>query len=130
MRNATNYQKDIIQQYLAGLESGNIESIVSLFSDDAIVHSPLYGDMPAKDFFKSLVADTTRSDISLINIFSSIDQPDTCAAHFRYHWTLKGGTATSFECVDVFQLNELGKIKVLTIIYDTHKTRELFDRLK
>lgn len=121
--------KDIILQYLGGLESGNIENIVPLFSDDAIVHSPLYGDMPASDFFKSLVADTNRSDITLINIFSSADKPDTCAAHFRYHWTLKDGTATSFECVDVFQLNELGKIKMLTIIYDTHKTRNLFERL-
>ncbi len=122
--------KEIILQYLDGLESGNVENIVSLFSDDAIVHSPLYGDMPAKDFFKSLVADTNKSDISLIDIFNSIDKLDTCAAHFRYHWTLKDGTATSFECVDVFQLNELGKIKMLTIIYDTHKTRSFFDNIK
>ncbi|MEP7110405.1 MAG: nuclear transport factor 2 family protein [Ferruginibacter sp.] len=119
----------IIQQYLDGLESGNPEKILQLFSDDAIIHSPLYGDSLAKAFFKRLFSDTYQSEITLLNIFNSLDKPDLYAAHFRYQWILKSGAITLFECIDVFQFNEQGKIKEMTIIYDTHNSRTMFESL-
>jgi len=121
--------KDIILQYLEALESGSVEKLTRLFSDEAIIHSPLYGDLRANDFFKRLFADTNRSIIHLINIFSSIDRASLFTAHFRYDWILKSGAAASFECMDIFQFNEQGKIKELTIIYDTNKIRGQFEAL-
>ncbi len=46
------------------------------------------------------------------------------AGHFRYDWIMKSDTPTSFECVDVFRFAADGKIKQLTIIYGTYKTRQ------
>ena len=122
--------KDILGTYLKSLEAGDAKTIINLFSQDGIVHSPLYGDMPVKDFYKDLFDDTTQSVITLLNIFQSSTNHNTAAAHFKYQWTLKNGTKTTFEAVDVFNFDEHGKIKEMTIIYDTAKTRSAFEMLR
>src|SRR3954454_8097501 len=121
--------KNILETYLKSLEAGDAKTIISLFSENGVIHSPLYGDVPAKDFYKDLFDDTTQSVITLSNIFQSSTNLNTAAAHFKYEWTLKNGTKTNFEAVDVFVFDEHGKIKEMTIIYDTAKTRRAFEML-
>ncbi len=119
-----------IKEYLSGLEVGSYENIIKLFSPDAIVHSPLYGEIKAKKFYQDLFKDTSKSKITLMNIFVSQNNPQIAAGHFRYDWILKDGTPTSFECVDVFRFAKDGKIVELTIIYDTSKIRTSFEEMK
>ncbi len=119
-----------IRNYLKGLEVGSAEEIIKLFSPDAVVHSPLYGEIQAKKFYQNLFKDTSKSKTTLINIFVSQNNSQIVAGHFRYDWILKDGTPTSFECVDVFRFVEDGKIKELTIIYDTSKIRTSFEDMK
>jgi hypothetical protein len=121
--------KNIIEIYLKGLETGNTETITDLFSENGIIHSPLYGTLPVKKFYKDLFADTAKSVITLLNIFESSTNSNIAAAHFKYHWTLKDGTETNFEAVDIFNFNTQGKIEEMTIIYDTAKTRSAFEKL-
>jgi hypothetical protein len=122
--------KDAIYNYFKGLETGNKELVLSVFANNAKVHSPLYGDQQATVFYTKLFADTTQSDITLLNIFESTENSYTAAAHFKYHWILRDGTATHFECVDVFKFDESGKVADMTIIYDTSKIRTSFEALK
>lgn len=119
--------KDTIYTYFRGLETGNYDLIIGAFAEHAIVHSPLYGDQSAKTFYGKLFADTIQSDITLLNIFQSTENKYTAAVHFKYHWILKNGTPTHFECVDVFKFDESGKIADMTIIYDTSSLRTSFD---
>jgi len=119
-----------IKEYLKGLEVGSAEEIIKLFSPDAVVHSPLYGEIQAKKFYQDLFNDTSKSKITLMNIFVSQNNPQIAAGHFRYDWILKDGTPTSFECVDVFRFDKEGKIKELTIIYDTSKIRTAHEDMK
>lgn len=112
-----------IKLYLEALEEGNYEKIIKLFTGDATIFSPLYGKIKAKDFYRKLFKDTVKSKITLLNVFRG-DNKFVGAGHFYYDWILKGGTSTSFECVDVLRFAGDGKIKQLTIIYDTHKTRQ------
>ena len=121
--------KDTIYTYFKGLETGNHELITSVFSENAMIHSPLYGDQPAVEFYTKLFADTNQSDITLLNIFESVDNNYTAAVHFKYHWILKDGTPTHFECVDVFKFDENGRVADMTIIYDTAKLRTSFEAL-
>lgn len=120
----------VLYNYFKGLEMGNADMILEGFADNAMVHSPLYGDVPAKDFYTRLFGDTRQSDISLLNIFESRENKYIAAVHFKYHWLLKNGTPTHFECVDVFKFDESGKIDDLTIIYDTSKLRSAFEQLQ
>ena len=119
-----------IKEYLKCLEVGSYENIITLFSPDAIIHSPLYGEIKAKTFYQDLFKDTSKSKITLMNIFVSQINPQIAAGHFRYDWILKDGTPTSFECVDVFRFAKDGKIAELTIIYDTSKIRISFEEMK
>jgi hypothetical protein len=122
--------EETIKLYIRALEKGSYETITKLFTEDAIVTSPLYGKIKASEFYKALFKDTTKSKITLLNIFVSKSNRDVGAGHFRYDWILKDRTPTSFECVDVFQFANDGKIKQLTIIYDTYKTRQAFEKIK
>ena len=121
--------QNIIQKYFRALESCDANTLTSLFSTNGIVHSPLYGDRPARDFYNDLINDTTASTISLLNTFTNPKKPNIYAAHFRYDWTLKDGSKTNFECIDIFHFDKQSKITELTIIYDTHKLRSIFDNL-
>ena len=115
-----------LKLYLKALEKGSYEDIIKLFTENAMVNSPLYGKIKASEFYKELFKDTAKSKISLLNIFTD---KNLGAAHFLYEWVLKDGTPTSFECVDIFKFSD-GKIKHLTIIYDTYKTRQSFENCK
>lgn len=121
--------KDILYNYFKGLETGNVLMILDVFTENAMVHSPLYGDELAAIFYAKLFADTKQSDITLLNIFESTENNYTTAVHFKYHWVLADGTPTHFECVDIFKFNETGKIADMTIIYDTAKLRPAFESL-
>lgn len=120
----------IINNYLKALEEGNYEEIISLFAPHALVLSPLYGKVKAIEFYRDLLQDTSNSNITLMNTFTNPSNTRVGAGHFRYDWTMKDGTPTSFECVDIFYLNAEQQIEKLSIIYDTASTtRKAFENL-
>lgn len=121
----------LVKRYLDALQSGNAELILSVFEEDGVVLSPLYGKMTAKQFYSDLSEDTIKSKITLINTLQSYENKDTCAGHFKYDWTMKDGSLVTFECVDVFKVSPNNKFQQLTIIYDTYGTvRDNFNKLK
>lgn len=116
----------IIKSYFQYLTQKDYPSLIQLFAENAVVISPLYGEKLAADFYRELFADTAQSEIILQNIFISSMQTNTAAAHFQYHWTLKNGRLTHFNCVDIFEFTSDYKITRLSIIYDTYQTRSHF----
>jgi len=119
--------EEIVKLYLHALEKGSYEDIVKLFTEVAVVVSPLYGTVKASDFYRDLFKDTSKSKITLLDVFVSKNS-ERVGAYFRYEWTLKDGRPVLFDCVDIFELEE-GKIKKLKIIYDTYEARRIFERL-
>ena len=117
------------RKYLDALNEGCLEKVLSLFENNALVDSPLYGEIPATKFFTDLFADSSRSETSLLNIFESVSDDSSVALHFHYSWTLKNGRTVEFEVVDVFELAlETGKFAKLKIIYDTAPIRDDFNK--
>ena len=120
---------ELCTSYLAGLNEGNLEKVLSLFSDGALVVSPLYGTLNAPQFFRDLFADTNRSVTAPLNIFEPVGGALSVALHFKYEWTLKSGKKVEFECVDVFDVApDRDKFTKLTIIYDTAPLRADFNQ--
>jgi hypothetical protein len=103
--------------------------MIKLFTKDAVVLSPLYGEKKAVNFYRGVFKDTFKSKITLLNIFRSHNK-GIAAGHFRYDWVLKDGTPTYFECVDIFRFAQDGKIKQVSIIYYTAKIRPVFEKMK
>ncbi len=119
--------KEICEQYLDALNKGNLEAVLSVFDPDAVVDSPLYGEIPATTFYTDLFADTNRSETNLLNIFVSDNENSSVALHFHYSWTLKNGRIVEFECVDIISIAlDTKKIIKLKIIYDTAPIRADF----
>jgi ketosteroid isomerase-like protein len=119
---------ETLKKYLQFLEAGDYEKLISLFSKDAVVHSPLYGQVAAVQFYKDLFEDTSESKLTLLNIFTG-EKENTAAVHFCFDWILSDGTAARFEVVDICKFSCDGKIEDLKIIYDSAKTRPAFEKL-
>lgn len=119
----------LVRQYFQSLQQGNVVAICQLFATDGIVDSPLYGQKHHRDFYTELMEDSGTSTIALKRIFEDSESGDL-AIWFRYDWGLDNGERVVFEGVDVFELDEAGKIKKLTIIYDTVNTRQVVEAMK
>jgi len=114
---------ETISQYLRLLEQGHTEGIVALFTDDAQIYSPFLGWMAPAPFFTKLREASGQSRIKPIDILVSTSGNPRAIGYFTYDWGLKDGTHVSFDCCDVFDFSDDGRIRELTIVYDTHPIR-------
>lgn len=120
---------DLVGAYLRALSTADSGLAVSLFTDDGIVHSPLYGARPAREFYPALFADTSQANLTLKAVMRGQDQAGQMTVSFWFHfdWRLPSGTAAPFDVVDVATLAPDGKVKELHIIYDTVDVRPGFE---
>jgi hypothetical protein len=121
--------KDLVAAYLRALTTADADLAVSLFTDDGVVHSPLYGPRPAADFYPVLFADTSQANLTLKSVMSGEDQAGatTVSSWFHFDWRLPSGAAAPFDVVDVATLASDGRIQDLHIIYDTVDVRPAFE---
>lgn len=121
--------EDLVAAYLRALSAADTELAVRLFADDGVVHSPLYGPRPARDFYPRLFADTSQANLTLKSVMSGTDQSGRTTVSFWFHfdWRLPSGAAAPFDVVDVATLRPDGKIGELHIIYDTVDVRPAFE---
>ena len=113
--------------YLQYLEASDLTKLLSLFSDKAIVKSPLYGKMNAVDFYKTLFKDTITSRLSMDGIFVE-EGSNRFTLVFDYCWKMKNNEEVKFKVVDIIALDNFSKIKELHIIYDTVESRRAFTK--
>jgi SnoaL-like domain len=116
----------LIDEYLAALEGGDAKRVLALFAPDGIVHSPLYGAVPAQQFYPTLFADSAEIRLKLRRVFR--DDNEAVAFWFDFTWVLASGTSASSTIVDIAELNEDGLISSLHIIYDTAPVRGGFEQ--
>lgn len=125
----TTRAEHLVDAYLRALSTADAGLAVSLFTDDGIVHSPLYGPLPAGDFYPRLFADTSEANLTLRSVMSGEDKTGQATVSFWFHfdWRLPSGAAAPFDVVDVATLAPDGKIGDLHIIYDTVDVRPAFE---
>lgn len=118
----------LVDAYLAALGSADVDAVLALFTPDAIVSSPLYGEQPARDFYPTLFADTAASVLTLRRtLVSTDDSAPTVAFWFDFDWTLSDGTPAPFSVVDVAELDLEARIQHLHIVYDTDPIRTAWE---
>lgn len=123
---------DLVPAYLSALERADPDAVLELFAPGAVVHSPLYGPMPATDFYPALFADTSRSQLTLKGTAEGTTEDGRRLLTFWFHfdWRLPSGTEAPFDVVDVAELTDDGRIATLRIVYDTVDVRPAFEREK
>lgn len=122
-------KKEIARLYLKFLQEGDLKSIQKLFTEDAEVHSPVYGTMNAQRFYEVLLEDTATSVVELKGVFEEAET-NRFALYFSYKWTLRNQKEVAFDVMDIIELNDSDLITDLRIIYDTVQSRVLVRELK
>ena len=116
---------ELVDDYLSAVEERDLARLLSLFADGALVHSPLYGTMPATAFYPRLFTDTHEATLTLR---ATLGGPGRVAFWFHFDWTLADGTPAPFDVVDIAELDEAGRIRALHIVYDTVRVRPAFEK--
>ena len=57
----------IIEKYFYNLEIRSYDELISLFKADAVIYSPLYGQILASKFYIDLFKDTKNKKITIIS---------------------------------------------------------------
>ncbi|WP_433356181.1 nuclear transport factor 2 family protein [Microtetraspora malaysiensis] len=124
--------KELAENYLDALARGDLPAVLALYRPGAIVHSPLYGPIPATEFYPELFADTGRAKLNLLGATegAATSGGRIVTIWFQFDWTLPSGQPADFECVDVLELADDGRIAALHIIYDTVTARPAFEAEK
>ena len=122
--------QQLAEAYLGALGDANLDAMLGLFSDGALVHSPLYGPTPASDFFPALFGDTAQSRLTLRGVAqgAATDGTSLVTIWFRFDWELAGGQQAPFEVIDVLELAADERIAALHIVYDTAAVRPIFEQ--
>lgn len=121
--------EQLVQQYLTAVQESDLDAVLALFSTAAMVHSPLYGSMLAKDFYPTLFADSGSSTLTLRSTMEGTqDGRPVIGFWFDFDWVLATGEPAPFTVVDVAEIGPHGLIDDLHIVYDTAPIREAFGR--
>lgn len=121
---------DLATEYVAAIEAADAPRVLALFSADAVVYSPLYGSTPATEFFPTMLGDTAKAELTLLGAAngSTVDGTPLAIWYFRFDWTLASGSdVIGADMVDLAELDDEGRIVSLTIVYDTHEARPVFN---
>jgi hypothetical protein len=115
--------------YLAALQAADEARVLALFARGAIVHSPLYGPVPAAEFYPALFRDTTRASLTLRGVTSGTSPAGAplVGLWFHFAWRLGDGRNAPFDVVDMLELDPDDLIAALHIIYDTVDVRSAFE---
>jgi hypothetical protein len=121
--------EQLVDEYLAALAEGSTERVLALFSPSGQVDSPLYGTLPAAEFYPALFADTGESRLTLrTTMEGTLGGLPVVSFWFDFDWTLANGEPAPFTVVDVAELDAEGLITTLHIVYDTAPIRAAFER--
>lgn len=121
----------LVGEYLAGLEAADAARVIALFAGEGVVESPLYGTVPAAEFYPMLFADTASSVLTLrTTMTGAVDDRTVVSFWFDFDWTLANGEPAPFTVVDVAELDAQGLIERLHIVYDTAPIRAAFDEAR
>ena len=112
----------LVDAYLRALGTKDADLAISLFAPDGVVDSPLYGLLPAREFYPALFEDTAASVVTLRKLMVS-DDFSTIAFWFDFDWVLADGSPAPFTVVDIAELRD-GLITALRIVYDTYPLRD------
>jgi len=119
-----NAHEETVRAYFAALDSNDLDAMLQLFAAEAIVHSPMLGEVRAAEFFPKVFGASSATSITVFDVLVSAQGQPRAVGYFNYDWTLKDGTVIQFDAADVFDFDADGRIAKMTILYDTYPIRD------
>ncbi len=106
---------DVVRTYFEALRTGNEQAWVNTFAEDAVSHDPvgakpIRGHQSLQEFFQSIVNAFKEVSLTEDQIFIA---GDGAAVKWTGRGISKQGRKVHFEGIDVFEINEEGRIQTL-----------------
>ncbi|USD20279.1 nuclear transport factor 2 family protein [Microbulbifer variabilis] len=112
--------EQLCYQYLSALERGDLDTLLSLFSENALVYSPIFGNCSVESFYSYIFQSISDRAMKLNNILSGVLKTNQVALHLSYTRSVEGRGPATIDVVDLFDLTEdFSTFMAVTIIYDT-----------
>jgi nuclear transport factor 2 (NTF2) superfamily protein len=113
------------RKYQDALNRKDLAGILSLFTSDATVKTPIYGVSGVQEFHERVFALQKQSIARLTNVFDGRTKANSIALQFSYTWVLNSGEVFAFDGVSIFELDDSSrKIARLNVIYDSTELRK------
>lgn len=69
--------EELCRSYLTGMESSDVEALLSIFTGDATATSPISGNQPVRDFYSAVMRITSARSMTLGTLFTRAPDPST-----------------------------------------------------
>lgn len=106
-------KQDVAVQYLEGLSNGDLEQVLALFDDDAKLQDPVGGDINLQGMEQIRAFYSKSVTMGLVGKLQGNVRVAGNTIAFAFEMQINkpdAGPALLFEAIDVFELNEAGKI--------------------
>jgi len=113
----------VMRQYYRVLEARDLGGILGLFSENAIIRHPIFGDTAAPEFFKILLDRAKSHSITIKSIFSTTDPPNRAATFLGAQFVSREDTHFDEDAVHIFDFDPEGRVELMTVILDTYPFR-------
>ena len=123
-------ENQLVMKYLKEFEERSLEGVLALFTPDAVVHSPMFGRVPAREFYTAFFKDSAKADVALLGVLGRGETASGGAITgywARFSSTFVTGARHQFDLVAVMELNG-GKISAFHIVMDTAFIRSTFEK--
>ena len=108
------HMQQTVERYLAGINDGDMEAVVALFADDALVEDPVGTEPKSGDgilqFYTKAFAGGAKVELTGPVRISA----KAAAFPFRGEITRVDGPTIIVEVIDIFEFDEAGKVAKMT----------------
>ena len=119
-------KEQVVYEYYRILEERDYDALMSLFSKEAVVDHPIFGVMPATEFFKILLDRAQKHQIEISDIMRSTTKDYRVAAFIYVTFFTKDNTKFEEKSVHIFDFDESDHIQKISAILDTFHFRDKY----
>jgi ketosteroid isomerase-like protein len=102
---------DLVKQYYAEIDKGDIDRVIALFEVDAEYSRPGYAQMSGRDAIRSFYVDDRIIESGAHTVESTIYDAGTVAVTGSFKGVVRGGTQVEVKYADFFWSGPNGLIK-------------------
>ncbi|WP_444921629.1 nuclear transport factor 2 family protein [Microbulbifer sp. CnH-101-G] len=112
--------EQLCYQYIAAVEQGNLEALLALFTPNASVYSPIFGECSVKSFYSYIFRSISNRTMVLRNILYGGVKTNQVAIYLSYTRSVEGRDPATIDVVDLFDFtDDFSAFSSVKIIYDT-----------
>lgn len=118
------YAFELSLQYRKAVRDRDFEAILSMFSSDAVIITPLKGSCDVKTYHEWLFATVKKTSVKIINVYQALNGEISIAVQAEYEWVMQDDKVIHFVGMSVFEFTpDKKKIQKMSSFYDTSLVR-------